>query len=204
MFDNVLVGVGNGEGGRDALALARGLVSAVGELTLVQVQVVTRKPSVDSGFVREWRERQRELSSLESFRDEVGVDARVTSVKALSVARGLHAFARIEGADLIVVGASRADEVERMLICDEVREVLHGAPCAVAVAPAGYASTGEAAGELVVITAADRPLDHFFGVSRSDALAEHPGSPLLVLPSAPHGARRKQPKLARASDRLAP
>lgn len=140
MFENVVVGIGDNEGGADALALARQLVSPHGQLTLVQVQVVTRKPSPDSGFVREAQERQRQLDVLASLRDEAGVDARVASVKALSVARGLHAFARLEHTDLLVVGATRANDVDRMLIGDDTRDVLRDAPCPIGVAPVGYAS----------------------------------------------------------------
>jgi nucleotide-binding universal stress UspA family protein len=140
MFDNVLVGVGDREGGHDALALARQLVSSDGGLTLVQVQLVTRKPSVDSGHVREAQERRRELAALASIREEARVDAQIASVEGLSVARGLHAIARVQRADLVVVGASRAGEVDRMLIGDDTREVLRDAPCAVAVAPVGYAT----------------------------------------------------------------
>jgi nucleotide-binding universal stress UspA family protein len=140
MFKNVLVGVGDREGGQDALALARQLVSSDGALTLVQVQVVTRKPSADSGLVREAQERQRELGMLASLRDEADVDADLASVKGLSVARGLHATARLQRADLLVVGASRAGDVDRLLVGDDTREVLRDAPCAVAVAPVGYAN----------------------------------------------------------------
>jgi hypothetical protein len=37
MFDNVVVGIDDGDGGRDALALARLLVADNGKLTLTQV-----------------------------------------------------------------------------------------------------------------------------------------------------------------------
>jgi nucleotide-binding universal stress UspA family protein len=150
MFDNVLVGVGDRLGGHDALALARQLVSSDGGLTLVQVQVVTRKPSADSGHVREAEERQRELAALASIREEARVDAQIASVKGLSVARGLHATARLQRADLIVVGASRANEVDQMLIGDDTREVLREAPCAVAVAPVGYATRARPLNEVAI------------------------------------------------------
>jgi nucleotide-binding universal stress UspA family protein len=39
---------------------------------------------------------------------------------------------------VIVIGASRRNEVARTLLGDDVREVLEDPPCAVAVAPAGY------------------------------------------------------------------
>jgi nucleotide-binding universal stress UspA family protein len=55
-----------------------------------------------------------------------------------SVGRGLHVLAETEGADLIVVGSSRRGVVGRVLLGDDTRAALNGAPCAVAVAPAGY------------------------------------------------------------------
>lgn len=150
MFNNVFVGVRDREGGEDALALARQLVSTNGGLTLVSVQVVTRKPSADSGLVREAQERRRDLDMLASLRHEADFDADVASVKGLSVARGLHAIARLQRADLVVVGASRADEVDRMLIGDDTRDVLRDAPCAVAVAPVGYASRARPLTEVAI------------------------------------------------------
>jgi nucleotide-binding universal stress UspA family protein len=241
MFGNVVIGVGDRDAGHDALALARQLVSAEGGLTLVRVQVVARKPSVDSGLVREAQEQQRDVEALLSFREEARVDAGVAVVKGFSVARGLHAFARHNLADLLVVGASRVDEVERVLIENDTRAVLRDAPCAVAVAPVGYASlarplrevaiaydgsrasdralevargvAAESHAKLSAVEPADLPvalrdpwdpqelervepavdlfvigapeqsaIDRFLRVSTSETLAEHPESPLIVVP----------------------
>jgi nucleotide-binding universal stress UspA family protein len=140
MFENVLVGVGDSQGGADALALARQLISPRGEMTLAKVQVVARKPSADSGLQREGLERVRDLAMLTALRDEANVDGQVQSVKDLSVARGLRALARAEHADLLVVGASRTGGLDRMLSGDDTQEILRGSPCPVAVAPVGYAS----------------------------------------------------------------
>jgi nucleotide-binding universal stress UspA family protein len=173
MFEIVLVGVGDPEGGADALALARQLISRQGELTLVKVQVVTRKPSPTSGLVREAQERQRELELLTSLRDEAGSDAGVASVKGLSVARGLHAFAGLQHADLLVVGASRASEVDRMLIGDDTLEVLRDAPCAVAVAPVGYASGPRPVKEIGVAYDGSAASDRAVALARTLAAESH-------------------------------
>jgi nucleotide-binding universal stress UspA family protein len=173
MFENVIVGVEDREGGADALALARQLISPQGELTLVKAQVVTRKPSANSGLVREARERERELELLASLRDEVGVDARVASVEGLSVGRGLHAFADLQRADLLVVGASRASEVDRMLIGDHTLEVLRDAPCAVAVAPVGYASGPRPVKEIGVAYDGSADSDRAVALARTLAAERH-------------------------------
>jgi nucleotide-binding universal stress UspA family protein len=173
MFENVLIGVGDIEGGADALALARQLISRDGELTLVKVQVASRKPSPDSGLVREGQELERELESLASLRAEAGIDARVASVKDLSVARGLHAFADLQRVDLLVVGASRASEVDRMLIGDDTLEVLRDPPCAVAVAPVGYASGPRQVKEIGVAYDGSAASDRAVALARTLAAERH-------------------------------
>jgi nucleotide-binding universal stress UspA family protein len=66
------------------------------------------------------------------------------------VARGLHEAAIASGADLIVVGSSGRGVLGRILAGDDVRETLRSAPCAVAVAPHGFAATGAAIAEIGV------------------------------------------------------
>jgi nucleotide-binding universal stress UspA family protein len=137
-FTNVVVGVGGVDPGRDAVALATRLAGRGARLTLGQVQVVARKPSLDSGMVREAAEHHRELDALASLRGDMHVDAELVSVKALSVARGLRALVEEEHADLLVIGESRRGELDRDLEGDDVREVLRDSPAAVAVAPRDY------------------------------------------------------------------
>jgi nucleotide-binding universal stress UspA family protein len=166
MFDNVLVGVGDPEAALDAVALAREFVSSDGGLTLVHVQT-------DEG--------QRELSALELFRDELARDAQVATTKDLSAARGLHELSRLRAADLIVVGSSRAGDVDRMLIGDDTRDVVDGAPCPVAVAPVGYASPAGPLTEIGVVydgsPVGDRALE------LASALAARSQSKVWPLPS---------------------
>jgi nucleotide-binding universal stress UspA family protein len=60
--------------------------------------------------------------------------------EARSVRRGLHDLARARGADLLVIVASREDEIYRDLVGDDARELLDNPPCEVAVAPVGYSA----------------------------------------------------------------
>jgi nucleotide-binding universal stress UspA family protein len=72
-----------------------------------------------------------------------GDDATVvptTIPKGRSAADGLHEAAVERGADLIVVGSSSRGLLGRILAGDDVRETLRSAPCAVAVAPRGFAT----------------------------------------------------------------
>jgi nucleotide-binding universal stress UspA family protein len=63
----------------------------------------------------------------------------MVSIAAASVGAGLHDVAEQRGADLIVVGSCHRSATGRILTGDDARSVLHHAPCAAAVTPAGYA-----------------------------------------------------------------
>ena len=139
MFDNLVVGIDNYEAGRDALELAKQLVPPDGDMLLVFVQVVMRAPGPDTDPQWQLDERRRALERLASVRDDANADARLLTVQAGSVARGLHEAVRRHG-DLLVIGASRRDEFERTFVGDDTRQVLQDAPSAVAVAPTGYAT----------------------------------------------------------------
>ena len=138
MFKNVIVGVDDGDGGRDAIALAKMLAAGDTKLTLAQVyqgdSPVSRATRPD---YEEWQhERIREL--LEQRRADNGVDAELRWYGSPSVGRGLHELAELAGADLLVIGSSRRGLLGRTFIGDDTRSALNGAPCAVAIAPAGY------------------------------------------------------------------
>ena len=140
MFRNVLVGVNGEEGGRDAIALARMLVTPDGELTVAHV--FGSEPHELRGWsgppMSDSREHAREV--LERACTEADLEAHIRWHAASSVGRGLHELAEITEADLLVVGSSRRGLLGRVRLGDHTRAALNGAPCAVAVAPAGYSS----------------------------------------------------------------
>lgn len=146
MFEKVVVGVGtDDEASDDAITLARQFVAAAGELTLAHILVTADRPAVDSGSLHAAAKRRRALEELADLAQQLPSGVHVSCVEASSVRRGLHDFVLAERADLLVVGASRSDEVVRMIVGDHTLEVLEDAPCPVAVAPAGYAARREAA-----------------------------------------------------------
>jgi nucleotide-binding universal stress UspA family protein len=140
MFENVIVGVDGVQAGRDAAGLAKHLASSDAQLTLARVEVVPRDPWPPTGGVTEATHAHRAFRRLSELRDESHVDAHLVFVEAGSVAAGLHELAVRREADLLVIGASRSDELLRPYGGDETREVLENAPCPVAVAPSGYAT----------------------------------------------------------------
>jgi nucleotide-binding universal stress UspA family protein len=139
MFENLVVGVDGHQAGRDALALAAQLASPRAQIALVYVQVVMPSPDPDSGARSLAADRAPVLASLEALRAQSRVAARVLWIQAHSVATGLREIAAERGADLLVIGASRTDAVERAFVGDDTRAVLGHAPCPVAVAPRGQA-----------------------------------------------------------------
>jgi nucleotide-binding universal stress UspA family protein len=68
---------------------------------------------------------------------DLGVATHI--VHDLSVPRGLHWFARERGAGLIVVGSTDRGPLGRVLTGSTAERLIQGSPCAVALAPRGYA-----------------------------------------------------------------
>jgi nucleotide-binding universal stress UspA family protein len=141
MFEKVIVGVDDREGGRDALALA-GTLNAFtgGKLIAVRVYPSEARPSRASvgGFEEDMRSDAQE--ELERIVAESTVPARRVIAGDPSPARALHRLAEEEHADLLVVGSTHRGQIGRVLVGGVTAGVLHHAPCAVAVAPLGYAT----------------------------------------------------------------
>jgi nucleotide-binding universal stress UspA family protein len=139
MFKNVLVGVDGTPHGRDAIALARRLMDPVGRLTLVNVHndLLSALHAAAPGAISTEHEASRGL--LEQERAAAGVEAELVSVSSVSPGAGLHQQAEKQQADLLVVGSSRHGAFGRVMLGDDARAALNGAPCAVAIASRGYA-----------------------------------------------------------------
>jgi nucleotide-binding universal stress UspA family protein len=139
MFKNVLVGVDGSPNSRDALALATRLADPEGKLTLAHVHPGELHPlhAVTPGLLAEERDQSEKL--LEHERAEADVEAELVSVVASAPGGGLHRHAEEVGADLIVVGSCSRGAFGRAMLGDDTRAALNGSPCAVAIAPRGYA-----------------------------------------------------------------
>jgi nucleotide-binding universal stress UspA family protein len=131
MFSRIVVGVDCRAGGRDALALAA-MLQSVGGGELLAVHACASEPPV----------REDVLLSVESELIRAGAEGRPVAVTAHSPAHALRTVAERVGAELIVVGSTRRAGADRVLAGDDAAATLHRAPCAVAVAPRGFA--GEA------------------------------------------------------------
>ncbi len=135
-----MVGYAGDKAGHDALALATQLVAATdGELTVVFPYHPT--------FTRETCEEAQ-------ARVEAEVEAQIAKIRTGEHAqptvyrwspsswpiRALHELAEYDDADLIVLGAAKEDIGDKLHV-SLMERMVHGAPCAVAVAPEGYAQT---------------------------------------------------------------
>jgi nucleotide-binding universal stress UspA family protein len=166
MFKHVIVGMDGADGGRDALALARILRSEDGELTLAYVYRGDPHIWRGSSPPYEAAEEERSRDLLEKTRDKATVEAQLRSHGSPTVGQGLHELAEAVGADLLIIGSSRRGLLGRVLIGDDTRAALNGAPCAVAIAPAGYAQHPVAMREIGVGYDGSPESEHALGVAR--------------------------------------
>lgn len=139
MFKNVLVGVDGRLNGRDAIALASRLTDPAGKLTLAHVHSGQVHPlhAITPGLVKEEREASQKLLAAELAAAKV--EAELVAVEDATPGGGLHRRAEEQGADLIVVGSCSHGVIGRVMLGDDTRAALNGAPCAVAIAARGYA-----------------------------------------------------------------
>jgi nucleotide-binding universal stress UspA family protein len=138
MFTNVIAGVDGSPGGRDAITLALELAAPGARLTLAHIYGGVPIPGRATHAGAQEEARESALALLERQRDATGVDAELVACCASSVGRGLHTLAEQHAADLLVVGSHSRGVAGRVLIGDDTRAALGGAPCAVAIAPRGY------------------------------------------------------------------
>jgi nucleotide-binding universal stress UspA family protein len=145
MFDTIVVGVDGREGGRAALALAGALQRALGS-EVVAVTAYPHNHPLTRGTSPAYEAVVEEDAEDAIARDVsgAGLTARTLSIPDRSPARALHHVAEPNHAALIIVGSDHQGAVGRVLAGGVTNATLHGAPCAVAVAPIALAGTAPA------------------------------------------------------------
>jgi nucleotide-binding universal stress UspA family protein len=140
VLDKIVVGYASDQAGRDAVRLAATLGVLLGsDLTIVfpyQPLLASVPADVAEQSVRA------ELAAL---------TADIEGLRALTYhwtpaswpIHGLHEMARYEDAELIVFGSARERLADHLHV-SLMERMVHGAPCAVAVAPAHYADSARA------------------------------------------------------------
>lgn len=172
MFKNVLVGVDRDGGGRDAIALSSSLLAEGGERTLAHIYSSDARASRGSDTEPNLAVREHPRGLLEDARKAAGVEVHLRWFESSSVGRGLHELCEVTAADLLVVGSSRHGLLGRVLIGDDTHAALNGAPCAIAIAPAGYSERPVTIREVGVGYNGSPESEHAVAVARRVA-AEH-------------------------------
>lgn len=188
-FARILVGYVASEQGADAQALGAELATASGgDVTLVNVVSAfwiehvgeqTGPALIHSG------QRERAASALKEAADELAAVLQTGHVErrleaSSSPARGLHDTAVTERADLIVVGSTHHGALGRVLLGSVGERLLAGAPCAVAVAPRGYAAR-QPRPIRVIAVAFDGSPEAQVALATGHALATRIGAALRVI-----------------------
>lgn len=149
MFNQVVVGVDGLQGGSDAIALAANLLGPKGELTLAHIYGGDPN-SWSTSAEYEAARREHALVLLERAQQEAGMPAHLRWRRSTSVGQGLHEICEEAGSDLLVVGACGEGLLGRVVLGDNALYALNGAPCAVAIAPGGFAGAPSAMREIGV------------------------------------------------------
>ena len=136
MFKRILVGYAGDRAGRDSVLLASRLSALAGVAVSVAFPYHPLFAAV-SGDVAERRAREELRAMLPG--EELPEQARFHWSQASWPIHALHQLAEYEAADLIVFGAA-PERLGRRHV-DLMERMVHGAPCAVAVAPDRYADS---------------------------------------------------------------
>jgi nucleotide-binding universal stress UspA family protein len=127
------------------------------------------------------------LDTLEQDLQSHGVALGCVELEHTSAARALHEAAEREGAALLVVGSTRRGALGRVLPGSTAERLMHGAPCAIAIVPAGWESHDSL--ETIAVAYTDTP-EGRAALEAAHALARAAGAKLRVITVAHVGLGR--------------
>jgi nucleotide-binding universal stress UspA family protein len=133
--DTIVVGWDGSEHAEDAFELGRLLTRAT-SAKLVAAEVTVERLGV---LRRGRREAERPAPPAAAVGGPRAIEVDSREVVSSSPAHGLHDLAEELGAGLVVLGSTHRGPVGRVFLGSVADNLVHGAPCAVAVAPNGYA-----------------------------------------------------------------
>lgn len=140
MYTRILVGCDGSDEQAGALALAQQLREPEGGTLILTTVFPLERPLARAGSLPEYGrwlgEQAAEVVAAAEAAVAPGVPVERQVIAAPSAAAGLNDVAELAEADLIVLGHSDRGAVSDMLGRKTVQRLLHGAPCAVAVAGA--------------------------------------------------------------------
>jgi nucleotide-binding universal stress UspA family protein len=176
----LLVGFDGSDGGRDALELARAIGEPAGAHALV-VAVIPYGPLPVDFRTLEADAAQEAEPLFEGARERLaGLEVECRAFGGGSAAQVMTDIAEAEDVDLIVVGSPHRGAIGRTLIGSVAESLLHGAPCAVVVAPRDYAS-GRHDPFLRITVAYDGAPESKAALRRAEALATQTNATLEIV-----------------------
>jgi nucleotide-binding universal stress UspA family protein len=139
----IVVGYDRESGGRDAVMLSRGLAGVLATRRLI----VTALPWPTYLAPPDDLDQMAQLDMAEEFtrlrESEGDAELETRAVPSGSAARALHVAAEDAEAEMIVLGSCHRGAIGRTMLGSVGESLMHGAPCAIAVAPRGYAERDE-------------------------------------------------------------
>jgi nucleotide-binding universal stress UspA family protein len=150
MFRKLIVGFDGEAPGRDALALA-GMLGRPAQAEVLAVGVYPDPlmpfPIVLTRHATAHEDCERLLSA---GRDQIAPEAHIRAVPGVSPSRALRHAAEQQHADLLVLGSARGTANGQVRAGSHARQLLHDSPCAVAIAPCGFATRPSALRRIAV------------------------------------------------------
>ena len=138
MRDKIIIGYEPTPQGEDALALGAIFAEVLGAKTIVATDLSWPQSLMGPSDL----ERALEVDTDELFavaRDRLlPLEVETRAIANPSPAAGLYQLAELEYASLLVLGSSHRGPVGRVFPGSVAESLLHGAPCAIAVAPRGF------------------------------------------------------------------
>jgi nucleotide-binding universal stress UspA family protein len=164
VYGTIVVGCDGSEEQADALALAQQLRNPDGgRLVLVNVFPLLGAlsgPGLATDYAEWLADRARETLAHAAAQVDRAVPAEQRTLASPSAAAGLNDLAEMTDADLIVLGRSDRSFVADIAGRKTIQRLLHGAPCAVAVAAPGQAARFGAAPRLAIAYDASPEADY--------------------------------------------
>jgi nucleotide-binding universal stress UspA family protein len=180
MLGKVIVGYDGSQEARDALALGRLLTErSDGRLILAAVLPVKEEAIGREGYEAALREDSERLFGP-VLPELSGLEVKTRVAGDQPPAEALRALAEDEDADAIVLGSTHRGPLGRIYPGSVAERLLHGARCAVAVAPRGFASRSD--GEPRVFAVAfDGSAESHMALQVASGLAEAAEATLRVV-----------------------
>jgi nucleotide-binding universal stress UspA family protein len=185
-MNRIVVGYDGSEGGRDALGLARRL-ARVEAAELLVACVWAPDPLLGDALAGERKRPDWFAARFAEVKAQLGETAFRRFDLTGPAPSALVELAEIERAEIIVLGSTHRGRLGRVAPGGVGERVLQGSPCAVAVAPRGYAH-GEHVGLGLVGVGYDGREESERALAFAREIADHLGAALRLITAVPAGA----------------